>query len=104
MNAKYVGRDPYTGALVYVKGPCRILLSSEQERQQIGWHFSVSCEDRNPTWEEQRDIRYELIPDDVYMVQILPPKRDYVNVHKFCFHWHEAGQKFFDTKTGRPLP
>jgi hypothetical protein len=37
------------------------------------------------------------------MVQIMPPKREYVNVHKFCFHWHESGPKFFDVKTGRPL-
>ena len=36
------------------------------------------------------------------MVSVLPPKKEYVNVHKFCFHWHEAGPKFFDTKTGRP--
>lgn len=101
---KYLGRDPRTAALMFARGHCRILLSSEQERQAIGWHFSISCADRNPTWEEQRDARYELIPDDVYMVQILPPKAEYVNKHPFCFHWHEAGPKFFDIKTGRPLP
>lgn len=103
-NLKYLGRDPHTGALVYVSGPCRILLSGEAERAIIGWHFSVSCENRNPTWEEQRDIRYALIPDEVYMMSILPPKSEYVNTHPFCFHWHEAGPKFFDVETGRPKP
>lgn len=100
----YLGRDPSTGGLCYKRGACRIILSGEIERAQIGWHFSISCADRNPTWEEQRDTRYELIPDGVYMVSILPPKSQYVNKHPFCFHWHEAGPKFFDIKTGRPLP
>jgi len=80
------------------------LLSGEKEREEIGWHFSISCADRNPTWEEQRDARYELLPDVKYMVSILPPKSEYVNVHKFCFHWHEAGPKFFDHATGMPRP
>jgi hypothetical protein len=61
-------------------------------------------QNRNPTWEEQRDARYELCPADIYMVQILPPKSEYVNIHQFCFHWYEAGPKFFDVATGRPLP
>lgn len=104
MGLKYLGHDPITGALMYVNGPCRILLSNDYERSCIGWHFSISCEDRNPTWEEQRDTRYALVPDDIYMVQILPPKKEYVNKHPFCFHWHEAGPKFFDVNTGRPLP
>lgn len=92
------------GTRQYVSGPCRILLSGPKEREAIGWHFSISCADRNPTWEEQRDARYALTPDEVYMVQILPPKSQYVNERPFCFHWHEAGPKFFDVKTGRPMP
>lgn len=101
-NLKYLGRDPLTGALAYRSGECRILLSSQEEREQIGWHFSISCESRNPTWEEQRDVRYALIPDGVTMVSVLPPRAEYVNVHKYCFHWHEAGPKFFDPVTGLP--
>lgn len=66
------GLDPMTGAHMYVDGPCRVLVSSSKEREQIGWHFSISCADRNPTWEEQKRARYELCPDDIYMVQIMP--------------------------------
>lgn len=99
---KYIGR--HGDGLLYGMGECQIILSGPQEREQIGWHFSISCPDRNPTWEEQRDARYALIPDEIYMVSVLPPKREYVNVHQFCFHWHEAGPKFFDTRTGKPLP
>lgn len=102
MNPKYFGRAG--DSLLFKSGECRIMLSGPAEREQIGWHFSISCESRNPTWEEQRDARYALIPDGVYMVQILPPKSQYVNVHPFCFHWHEAGPKFFDVSTGKPLP
>lgn len=102
MKAKYVGR--FGDGLLYRFGECQIILSGPDERSQIGWHFSISHHSRNPTWEEQRDARYELIPDDVYMIQILPPKREYVNVDRFCFHWYESGPKFFDVNTGRPLP
>jgi hypothetical protein len=82
----YIGRGPDGDTLAFKNGACRVLLSGPREREQIGWHFSISCPDRNPTWEEQRNARYELVPDDVYMVQILPPKAQYVNKHPFCFH------------------
>lgn len=100
MTPKYIGH--FHGALLHRMGECAILLSGQEERDQIGWHFSISCPARNPTWEEQRDARYALVPDDVYMVSILPPKKEYINAHKFTFHWWQAGPKFFDVKTGRP--
>ncbi len=102
MSPKYCGR--FGDGLVYRFGECQVILSGPVERGEIGWHFSISHPSRNPTWEEQRDCRYALVPDEIYMVQILPPKKEYVNVHQFCFHWHESGPKFFDTITGIPLP
>lgn len=101
MSAKYIGR--LGDSLYYSFGECRILLSGPAEREQIGWHFSISHPSRNPTWEEQRNARYELVPDGIYMVAVLPPKAEYVNLHEFCFHWYEAGPKFFDRETGKPL-
>src|SRR5207245_2357432 len=102
MILKYLGR--HGDGLLYRMGECRVILSGPLERSYIGWHFSISCELRHPSWEEQKQARYVLVPDDVYMVQIMPPKSEYVAVYEHCFHWHEAGPKFFDTKTGRPLP
>jgi hypothetical protein len=102
MSLKYVGR--FGDGLIYQFGECRVILSGPKERESIGWHFSISCTDRNPTWEEQKRARYELCPDEIYMVQIMPPKAQYVALHEFCFHWHEAGPKFFDLETGRPKP
>lgn len=100
MKPKYLCR--MGDGLVYSMGDCRIILSGPEEREVIGWHFSISHPSRNPTWEEQRDARYDLVPDEVTMVSVLPPKAEYVNVHPFCFHWHEAGPKFFDPVTGKP--
>ncbi len=50
------------------------------------WHLSISHPQRYPTWDEMKDARYRLLPDDCYMIQILPPKAQYLNVHERCFH------------------
>jgi len=54
-----------------------------------GWHMSISHPSRYPTWNEIRDARYELLPDDCTMAMLLPPKAEYVNLHPNCFHLHE---------------
>lgn len=54
------------------------------------WHLSIAHPSRYPTWDEIAQARYDLVPDDVTMVMLLPPRREYVNVHKNCFHLHEA--------------
>lgn len=98
----YFGRQG--DALVYMLGECSVLLSGPSERSQIGWHFSIAHPSRYPTWDEQKLTRYLLVPDDVTMVQVMPPRAEYVNAHPNCFHWHEAGPKFFDPQTGKPRP
>jgi hypothetical protein len=50
------------------------------------WHISISHPDRYPTWDEVADVRYELVPDDVTMAMLLPPRDEYVNVHAHTFH------------------
>lgn len=56
------------------------------------WHLSVSHPSRYPTWDEIRDIRYALLPNDMTFGILLPPKEQYVNVHENCFHLHEIPQ------------
>ena len=74
----------------YRKGDLSIWVSREVHNGcQLRWHMSISAPDRNPLWEEIRDARYDLLPDDCIMGQLLPPKREYVNVHEHCFHLHE---------------
>lgn len=77
----------------FVMGECRIMLA----REPIGplaamlWHLSISCEDRHPTWDEIKTARYRLIPDNVTMGMLLPPRDEYVNVPQqdHVFHLHE---------------
>ena len=54
-----------------------------------GWHLSISHPSRYPTWDEIRDARYDLLPDGCTMAMLLPPKGEYVNLHRNCFHLHE---------------
>ena len=58
-------------------------------RGELRWHLSVSHNKRNPTWEEIRDLRYALVPDEAMMAMFLPSRSDYVNAHQYCFHLFE---------------
>lgn len=71
----------------YSWGNCRV--SAGRDGLNGPWHLSISCPDRNPTWEEIKQARYDLVPHDVTMAMILPPTDEYVNVHNFCFHLHQ---------------
>ena len=64
------------------------------------WHLSVSHRTndhpprpgRYPEWDEITDVRYRFIPDDVTMAMLLPPAREYVNMHDTCFQlWQVPG-------------
>lgn len=106
MPCKYVGEidlGPGMGnSLMYKLGECKVIVSGEFERASHGWHFSISHPTRYPTWEEQKQARYELIPDEVYMVSFMPPRKEFVNRHPNCFHWWELSMMMFDPKTGKP--
>ncbi len=66
-------------------GQCTVFAGKEPP----GWHMSISHPTRYPTWDEIREARYRFVPDAVTMVMILPPRAEYVNVHRNCFHLHE---------------
>jgi hypothetical protein len=85
------------GTKAYLYGGCRVLIS----RQQVGWHLSISRTNKLPSWEEVRDIRYALIPDEAVMAMILPPKSEYVNVHEFCFQLYEIPAEYLSKKQDR---
>lgn len=73
----------------YSKGELRIWITRNVYPNGLRWHMSISCAKRYPTWEEIRDARYDLMPDEITMAQLLPPKHEYVNIHPNCFHLHE---------------
>lgn len=63
-----------------------------------GWHLSISHRTndtpprpgRIPTWEEIRDARYDLLPDELTVAMLLPPRAEYVNHHPTTMHLHEV--------------
>ena len=71
------------------------VICSDQE----GWeHVSVSIHDRMPTWEEMNFIKNLFWDEDDAVMQLHPPKSEYINNHKFCLHlWRP-------TETNIPLP
>lgn len=61
-----------------------------------GWeHASVSLKGRCPTWEEMCSIKDIFWNEDEAVMQIHPPKSEYVNLHPYCLHlWKPVGQDF----------
>lgn len=49
-------------------------------------HVSVSTEFRCPRWDEMRQVKELFFEDDETVMQLHPPKKDYVNSHPFCLH------------------
>ena len=85
------------GTKAYRMGRCTVLLS----RQRIGWHLSISRPDKLPTWEEVRDARYALIPDEAVMVMLLPPRVEYVNLHPNTFQLYEIPASYIAEEQDR---
>lgn len=85
--------SPVAGCLAYRSNNNLAIICGREPcgpQGQLRWHLSVSHHHRNPTWEEIRDARYALIPDGVMVAMFLPPREDYVNAHKYCFHLYEV--------------
>lgn len=60
----------------------------------LGWeHVSVSLKMRCPKWEEMCYIKQLFWDDSDAVMQLHPPKADYVNNHPFCLHmWRPTEQ------------
>lgn len=66
---------------------------------QEGWeHVSVSRKDRTPTWDEMCQVKNIFWGEEDAVVQIHPPKSEYVNNHPYCLHLWRC------VHTGMPLP
>ena len=60
-----------------------------------GWeHVSVSLPDRCPVWEEMCIIKGFFWDDEDAVMQLHPPKSDWVNNHNYCLHlWRPTKQQ-----------
>lgn len=58
-----------------------------------GWeHVSVSLPNRTPTWEEMCLVKGVFWGDEDRVMQLHPPKSEYVNHHPYCLHlWRPVG-------------
>jgi hypothetical protein len=75
-----------------------IIVSGDTELDGRRWiHMSVAHPERMPTWSELVAAKEFIVGRDAYAVQVIPPKREHVNIHPFCFH-------LFSCIDGHPLP
>lgn len=68
--------------------PLRVVISFDENHAPEGrWrHVSVSCQDRLPTYAELGEVRELFFNPEATVVQIMPPKSQWVNQHQFCLH------------------
>lgn len=75
---------------VYLLDYNTVIFSKESwGKGQERLHASIAHPFRLPAWEEVKFVRYTLFPDEMTVAQILPPKSEYVDMHKNCFHLWE---------------
>jgi hypothetical protein len=65
------------------------VIASDKE----GWeHVSVSRQDRCPTWEEMCAVKDLFWDHEDCVMQLHPPKSDWVSNHPYCLHmWRPIG-------------
>lgn len=55
-------------------------------------HVSVSMPNRCPTWEEMCKVKGLFWDDEDAVMQLHPPRSDWVNNHSYCLHlWRPVG-------------
>jgi hypothetical protein len=83
----------YIYSKAFTKDGCNVWVTRDLYKNgSVRWHLSISRTDRYPSWDEIKEARYALLPDDCTMAMLLPPKSEYVNLHPNCFHLHELSE------------
>ena len=77
-----MNKKEYKAGIYKTNSGCVIIVSIDGGK----WHLSISHKDRSPTYDEIKEARYAMLPDDIYMAQIFPPKSEFVNLHTNCHH------------------
>jgi hypothetical protein len=74
----------------FTRNGCNIWITRDvYHDNNVRWHLSISRSDRYPSWDEIKEARYALLPNEITMAIMLPPQEEYVNLHPNCFHLHE---------------
>lgn len=89
--------DDRIGLAAYYKHPkykpAQIMIVFSFDR---GWeHASASLRSRCPTWDEMCAIKDIFWGEEEAVMQIHPPRSEYVNLHPYCLHlWKPIDQDF----------
>lgn len=60
------------------------------------WHLSAST-NHTIGYYELKELRYEFMPNAMFVAQIFPPREEFVNIDQNCFHlWQLAPGAYAD--------
>lgn len=88
-SGDYGSREEALHGAFNIPGPCgeRLIILSSGRDSDTGWeHVSVSIDRRVPNWQEMCFVKDLFWGGDEAVMQLHPPKRDYVNCHPHCLH------------------
>lgn len=73
---------------IFKIGRCRIIITKDSDKDfpDGAWHLSISTANTLPSYAEMKAARYKLLPDDIYMAEIFPPSKEFVNYHEYTRH------------------
>ena len=89
-------------SVVYYGEELRIIANDASLESEYWEHVSVSARRRCPTWEEMCYVKSLFWDDEDRVLQMHPPKSEYVNVHPHCLHlWRHTA---LDITARWPMP
>lgn len=84
------GKEYARSIRLFTMGECRIMVSRDPFGPgDLRWHISISCERRNPTWEELKHVQNTLKPGVFFCVP-MPPREYWINIHEHTYHLEEV--------------
>ena len=90
---------PHPSMFAYVNGDrgISLIVTSEMHDGKRWIHLSIAGMTGTPMWNDLIGARDAVLGSDKKAIQILPPKKEHVNLHPTCFH-------LFHCLDGDPLP
>lgn len=76
------------------------LMAVRSKRPFTGYQLSISHPMRLPTWQEVKDARYAMLPNNIVVAMILPPINEYVNIHENCLQMFEISREEYERVVG----
>jgi hypothetical protein len=97
LGGDYSSHPGETWGAFAIQGPCGMMLAiiSSGADAETGWeHVSVSGARRVPNWNEMCFVKNLFWEEEECVMQLHPPKSEYVNLHPHCLHlWRSLTQK-----------